>query len=84
MKNQQKYIDDVISQILKEEIEKKSEEMSEKLHGGQKKLDKNKNGRIDSGDFKLMRKKETKEYYFDDNESMPGDYEGDEAAENNA
>ena len=84
MKDFQKRIDEMVSKILKEEIEKKSEEMSEKLHGGQKKLDKNKNGRIDSGDFKLMRKKETKEYYFDDNESMTGDYEGDEAAENNA
>lgn len=84
MKDFQKRIDEMVSKILKEEIEKKSEEMSEKLHGGQKKLDKNKNGKIDPEDFKLMRKKETKEYYFDDNESVPGDYEGDESAENNA
>jgi hypothetical protein len=32
-------------------------EMNEKLHGGQKKLDKNRNGRIDSEDFKMLRKK---------------------------
>ena len=32
------------------------EEINEKLHGRQKKLDKNKNGRIDAEDFKLLRK----------------------------
>lgn len=31
-------------------------ELEEKLHGGQKKLDKNRNGRIDSEDFKMLRK----------------------------
>jgi hypothetical protein len=31
--------------------------MNERLHGGQKKLDKNKNGKIDSEDFKMLRKK---------------------------
>jgi hypothetical protein len=31
-------------------------ELEEKLHGGQKKLDKNHNGRIDSEDFKMLRK----------------------------
>jgi len=31
-------------------------EMTEKLHGNQKRLDKNKNNRIDSEDFKLLRK----------------------------
>ena len=36
-------------------------EMNEKLHGGQKKLDKNRNGRIDSEDFKMLRKREEKE-----------------------
>ena len=30
--------------------------MNEKLHGGQKKLDKNHNGKIDSEDFKMLRK----------------------------
>lgn len=28
-----------------------------KLHGGQKKLDKNKNGRLDREDFRMMRNK---------------------------
>jgi len=37
-------------------------EIMEKLHGGQKKLDKNRNGKIDAGDFKILRsKKERKE-----------------------
>jgi hypothetical protein len=45
---------------------KKSGEMTEKLHGGQRKLDRNKNNRIDSEDFKMLRsmrnkKTETKE-----------------------
>lgn len=39
MNNKNKNIDSVISQILKEEINKKSDEMNEKLHGGQHKLD---------------------------------------------
>jgi len=30
---------------------------SKKLVGGQKKLDKNKNGKLDKQDFKMMRKK---------------------------
>ena len=42
-----------------------SGEMTEKLHGGQRKLDKNKNGRLDAADFKMLRamkgKKETDE-----------------------
>lgn len=36
-------------------------ELTEKLHGGQRKLDKNKNGRIDAEDFKMLRKREEKE-----------------------
>lgn len=32
-------------------------DMDEELHGGQKKLDLNKNGRLDSEDFKMLRKK---------------------------
>lgn len=35
--------------------------MNEKLHGGQKKLDKNHNGKIDAEDFKMLRKREEKE-----------------------
>jgi len=40
-----------------------TEEMKEALHGKQRKLDKNKNNKIDSEDFKMLRKgkKETKE-----------------------
>jgi hypothetical protein len=43
---------------------KDKSEMTERLHGKQKQLDRNKNNRIDSEDFKLLRKsnkKETKE-----------------------
>lgn len=43
---------------------KDKKEMTERLHGKQKQLDRNKNNRIDSEDFKLLRKsnkKETKE-----------------------
>jgi hypothetical protein len=36
-------------------------ELEEKLHGGQKKLDKNHNGRIDSEDFKMLRKSKKSE-----------------------
>jgi hypothetical protein len=76
----------MISKILKEEIETKSKtilerleeggewteiEVDEALHGGQKKLDKNKNGKIDAEDFKLLRKKkshkkEMDEFFFED------------------
>lgn len=77
MANTQLDIDRMISDILKEEIEIKSKkiaeevgewteiEIEEKLHGKQHKLDKNKNGKIDAEDFKLLRKKETKEDDFD-------------------
>ena len=80
MENFEKNLDNMISKILKEEIETKSKtilerleeggewteiEVDEALHGGQKKLDKNKNGKIDAEDFKLLRKKkETKEQYL--------------------
>lgn len=80
MKNFEQNIDKMISKILKEEIESKSKtilerleeggewneiHLDEELHGKQHKLDKNKNGRIDAEDFKLLRKKETKEDDFD-------------------
>jgi hypothetical protein len=42
---------------LNEAAEEKATEVSEKLHGGQKNLDKNKNNKIDAEDFKLLRKK---------------------------
>jgi hypothetical protein len=40
---------------------KEEADLEEKLVGGQKKLDHNKNGKIDSHDFHLMRKKKMKE-----------------------
>jgi len=51
------HIDKIIQKVLNEAAEEKASEVSEKLHGGQKKIDKNKNGKIDSEDFKLVRKK---------------------------
>ena len=72
-------------------------EMDEELKGGQKKLDvAEPKGKLDAADFKKLRskKKETKEseeidewFYFydkDGDDSVPGDYEGDEEAENEA
>jgi len=59
---------DKVEKVCKEEGEEsesckfhrkaiESGEMTEKLHGKQKNLDKNKNGKIDSEDFKLLRSK---------------------------
>jgi hypothetical protein len=64
-----KNIDNLVDKILKEEIEKKSDEMSskieERLKGGQKKLDVAKpKGKLDAADFKMLRsmkKEETTE-----------------------
>jgi len=60
MKNVEKHIDDIVSKILSEQVVLKAEQImsmaSEELHGGQKKLDKNKNGKLDSDDFKMLRK----------------------------
>ena len=42
-------------------FETKEGKMTERLKGGQKNIDKNKNGKIDSEDFKMLRKGETKE-----------------------
>lgn len=41
----------------------KSGEMIEKLHGNQKRIDKNHNGKIDSEDFKILRKESNEVYY---------------------
>jgi hypothetical protein len=50
------------------------DEMSEELHGGQKKLDKNKNGKLDKEDFEMLRKKgETEESSHDDEDSELND-----------
>ena len=38
-----------------------AEEIEEKLIGGQKKIDKNKNGKLDAQDFKMLRKEETEQ-----------------------
>ena len=58
------HIDKLIQKVLNEAAEEKATEVSEKLHGGQKNLDKNKNNKIDAEDFKLLRKKkETKEQF---------------------
>lgn len=82
-------VDRLISQILSEEIESKVNkiveefgegewkeiEVDEELHGGQKKLDKNKNGKIDAEDFKMLRSKKSKKhevdefYFYDDEEA---------------
>jgi hypothetical protein len=98
MKNSNNSIDNLITRILSEEIEnkskEKSDELEETLKGGQKKLDVAKpKGKLDAADFKKLRsqKKETKEseeidewFYFDKDESTPGDYEGDEEEEEEA
>jgi hypothetical protein len=63
------HIDKLIQKVLNEAAEEKATEVSEKLHGGQKNLDKNKNNKIDAEDFKLLRKKkETKEQFEDDDD----------------
>ena len=92
-------IDKMISRILEEEIENKTKKIlqemeeggewteivvDEELHGGQKKLDKNKNGKIDAEDFKLLRKKKSHKQKMDEDESTPGDYEGDKETESKA
>jgi hypothetical protein len=41
------------------------EEITEKLHGKQHKLDKNKNNRIDSEDFKMLRKQQDEEQLYE-------------------
>jgi hypothetical protein len=81
MANFSKDIDKLISKILVEEIEskshKKSEEIGEKLHGNQKKIDvAEPKGKITAADFKKLRsKKETNEmeemdelFFYDDEE----------------
>ena len=41
------------------------EEITEKLHGKQHKLDKNKNGRLDKEDFKMLRKQQDEETLYE-------------------
>jgi hypothetical protein len=62
-------IDSMIHNVLNEEFDKKNtsiyesemkKKIDEKLVGKQSKIDKNKNGKIDSEDFKLLKKNKTK------------------------
>lgn len=75
----EKHLDKIINKILNEALEERAEEIvksinekveqKEELVGGQKKLDKNKNNKIDAEDFKMLRmhkKKDMKEYTMGD------------------
>lgn len=77
MKNVRKHIENLVSDVLKEAIENKADQiiesakdMTEKLHGGQKKLDvAEPKGKLTKADFdKLRDKKETKEESYGDTE----------------
>ena len=67
MDNFSKYIDNIVEKALNEALESRADqivseiakkvEATEKLHGKQTQLDKNKNNKIDAEDFKLLRKK---------------------------
>jgi hypothetical protein len=86
MKNVEKHIDDIVSKILSEQVALKAEQImsmaSEELHGGQKKLDKNKNGKLDSDDFKMLRKDKKEKPKtpagFEHGEIVSGDVDEDE------
>jgi hypothetical protein len=55
MKSFQQRIDEMVSQVLKEEIENKSKDMTEKLHGKQHKLDVAKpKGKLTKADFEKL------------------------------
>lgn len=75
----EKHLDKIIDEVLNEAIQDRADDIvqsinkrvvqNEQLVGGQKKLDKNKNHKIDSEDFKLMRmnkKRDMKEYTMGD------------------
>lgn len=53
---------------------KSGSEMLEKLHGGQRKLDKNKNGRLDREDFKMLRKQRNEGDCMECGDGMKGEY----------
>lgn len=57
----ERYIEKCKGKSAVKDLVRRPMNMNEKLHGGQKRLDKNKNGRIDSEDFKMLRKREEKE-----------------------
>jgi hypothetical protein len=90
-------IENKVKELTESQGEWMEVETKEALKGGQKKLDvAEPKGKLDAADFKKLRskKKETKEeeeeldewFYFDkdENESTPGDYEGDEEEEDEA
>ena len=90
-------IENKVKELTESQGEWMEVETKEALKGGQKKLDvAEPKGKLDAADFKKLRskKKETKEeeeeldewFYFDkdEDESTPGDYEGDEEAEDEA
>lgn len=77
MKNVRKHIENLVSEVLKETLENKADQIietakdvTEKLHGGQKKLDvAEPKGKLTKADFdKLRHKKETKEESYGDTE----------------
>lgn len=79
MDNFSKYIDNIVEKALNEALESRADqivseiakkvEATEKLHGKQTQLDKNKNNKIDAEDFKLLRKKKPmKEYTMGDDD----------------
>ena len=74
MKYEQSKIDGLVTQILKEELNKKTEEVSEKLHGNQEKLDVAKpKGVLNKKDFEMLRKGKKKEQKEeDDSETTEG------------
>lgn len=47
----------ILRKTINESLESKAEEVMEKLYGKQSKLDKNRNGRLDAEDFKILRNK---------------------------
>jgi hypothetical protein len=75
----EKHLDNIINKVLNEALEERAMEIvqsinekveqKENLVGGQKKLDKNKNNKIDAKDFEMLRmhkKKDMKEYTMGD------------------
>jgi hypothetical protein len=93
MKNVERHIDDIVSKVLSEQVALKAEQImsmaNEELHGGQKKLDKNKNGKLDSEDFKMLRKDKDKKEKprtpagFEHGEIVSGDVDDEYIAEAN-
>ena len=57
-------LDDIEDDLEGDELDEGSYEMKEKLYGKQHKLDKNKNGKIDAEDFKMLRKQQNEEDDF--------------------